>query len=96
MADEPERDDRATADQGRVLDEILTPDARKKLGDVALLSEKQVEHSDDFSKASPMLAAMVGRYPEFEAASREFLAKMAHLRDFHGELARQVMRHSHL
>ncbi len=96
MVGEPEWNERATADQGRVLDAVRTPEVLKKLGDLALLWEKQLELSEAFAQAGCELTSLVEGHPEFERVTRDLLAKMAQLCGIQGELARKVMRYLHL
>ena len=95
MADEPRSESRSLADRGCVMDEALTPDARKLLGDLAVFSEECVERADSLEEARRNLASLVERHPEFDGAAKELRVKMTRLQELEAALGKAVMRYSH-
>lgn len=95
MAGEPERSNRPMVDRGQDLDEILTPETRETLSDLALLSEKHAELSAALVEADRTMSLLVERHPEFNGPSSELRVKMTQLHDLQSDLAKRVMRFSH-
>jgi hypothetical protein len=95
IIDEPKKSDGAIAGQGPDLDEILTPDLREVLGNLALNTENHADLSTALEETGRTLAFLVKRHPEFNGAGGELRAKIAQLQDLHSGVSKEVMRYSH-
>ena len=81
--------------QGQDLDEILTPDLRELLGDLALNVANHADLSTTLEETDRTLAFLVERHPEFSGATSELRAKIAQLQNLHSGVSTEVMRYSH-